>query len=160
MHNFSFPVNMCNYINIEYWPKYSFNINLFKPININQMFDKIQMILMMKTSIWNNRISWLNYCSFKITWTACLILLRSIISIIQKQPSEVFFKKRCSSNFRKTHTKIPVPESLFKKVAGARPVTLLKRETLSQVFPCEFCKISKNTFFTEHLRVTASVFCI
>ena len=29
-------------------------------MNINQMFDKIQMILMMKTSISNNRISWLN----------------------------------------------------------------------------------------------------
>ena len=28
---------------------------------INQMFDKIQMILMMKTSISNNRISRLNY---------------------------------------------------------------------------------------------------
>ena len=24
------------------------------------------------------------------------------------------------------------------------------RETLSQVFPCEICKIYKNTFFTEH----------
>ena len=36
------------------------NINLFTQININQMFDKIQMILMMKTSISNNRISRLN----------------------------------------------------------------------------------------------------
>ena len=25
-----------------------------------------------------------------------------------------------------------------------------------QVFSCEFCEISKNSFFTEHLRVTAS----
>ena len=25
------------------------------------------------------------------------------------------------------------------------------------MFSCEFCKISKNTFFTEHLRTTASV---
>ena len=33
------------------------NINLFKQLNINQIFDKIQMILMMKTSISNNRIS-------------------------------------------------------------------------------------------------------
>ena len=32
----------------------------FKQININQMFDKIQMILMMKTGISNNRISRLN----------------------------------------------------------------------------------------------------
>ena len=37
------------------------NIYLFKQININQMFDKIQMILMMKTSISNNCISLLSY---------------------------------------------------------------------------------------------------
>ena len=30
-------------------------------------------------------------------------------------------------------------------------------ETLAQVFPCEFCKIFKNTLFTEHLWATASV---
>ena len=29
---------------------------------------------------------------------------------------------------------------------------------MAQVFSCEFCKISKNTFFIEHLRVTASVY--
>ena len=32
-----------------------------------------------------------------------------------------------------------------------------KKETLPQVFSCEFREISKNTFFTEHLWVTASV---
>ena len=32
----------------------------------------------------------------------------------------------------------------------------IKKETLAQVFSCEFCEISKNTFFTEHLRTTAS----
>ena len=30
---------------------------------------------------------------------------------------------------------------------------------LAQVFSCEFCKISKNTFFTEHLWTTASEGC-
>ena len=29
---------------------------------------------------------------------------------------------------------------------------LTKKETLAQVFSCEFCDISKNFFFTEHLR--------
>ena len=28
--------------------------------------------------------------------------------------------------------------------------------TLAQEFSCEFCQISKNTFFTEHLWTTAS----
>ena len=32
----------------------------------------------------------------------------------------------------------------------------IKKETLAQVFSCEFYKISKNTFFTEHLSATAS----
>ena len=50
--------------------------------------------------------------------------------------------------------KIPVPESLFNK--GADPATLLKKETLAQVFSCKLCEISKNTFFTEHLWMAAS----
>ena len=29
---------------------------------------------------------------------------------------------------------------------------LIKKETLAQVFSCEFCEIPKNTFFTEHFR--------
>ena len=33
---------------------------------------------------------------------------------------------------------------------------LIKKEILAQVFSCEFCEISKNTFFTEHLWATAS----
>ena len=28
----------------------------------------------------------------------------------------------------------------------------IKKETLVQVFSCEFCEISKNTFLTQHLR--------
>ena len=30
-------------------------------------------------------------------------------------------------------------------------------ETLAQVFSCEFCEISRNTFLTEHLWATASI---
>ena len=33
----------------------------------------------------------------------------------------------------------------------------IKRETLAQVFSWEFRETSKNTFFTEHVRTTASV---
>ena len=59
----------------------------------------------------------------------------------QKQPPEVFCKKRCSKNFHKIHRKTPVP---------------LKKKILVQVFSCEFCEISKNTFFKEYLREAAS----
>ena len=34
----------------------------------------------------------------------------------------------------------------------AAACNFIKKETLAQVFSCEFCEISKNTFFTEHLR--------
>ena len=43
----------------------------------------------------------------------------------------------CSQKFRKIYRKTPVPET-FNKVAGLRPATLLK-ESLAQVFSCEFC---------------------
>ena len=41
------------------------------------------------------------------------------------------------------------------EIAGWR-LQLFKKETLAQVFSCEFYEISKNTFFTEHLQTTAS----
>ena len=40
--------------------------------------------------------------------------------IYQKQPPEVFYKKRCSEKFRKFHRKTPVLESLLKKGAGLK----------------------------------------
>ena len=69
----------------------------------------------------------------------CLLEQSKLISLfylplgnyLQKQLPEVFCKKRCSSKFQKS---------------------------LAQVFFCEFCEISKITFFTEHLRTTASVY--
>ena len=35
------------------------------------------------------------------------------------------------------------------------PVPEFEKETLAQVFFCEFCEISKNTFLTEHLCTSA-----
>ena len=36
-----------------------------------------------------------------------------------------------------------------------RACNFIKKETLAQVFSCEFCEISKNTIFTEYLWTTA-----
>ena len=33
-------------------------------------------------------------------------------------------------------------------------------ETLAQVFSCEICEISKNTFFTEHIWTSASEYTL
>ena len=56
----------------------------------------------------------------------------------------------------KIQRKTPVPESFFNKVAGLRPqpCNFIKNET--QLPSCEFCEIFKNSFFTEHFRMTSS----
>ena len=58
-------------------------------------------------------------------------------------------KKDVLSNFAKFTGKHLYPSLFFNKVAG---LTLLKKRLLTQVFSCEFCEISKNTFLTGRLR--------
>ena len=49
------------------------------------------------------------------------------------------------------------PEVFCKKsVLRPEACNFIRKETLGQVFSCEFCEISKNTFSIEHLRATAS----
>ena len=38
----------------------------------------------------------------------------------------------------------------------AETCNCIKKQTLVQVFSCEFCEISKNIFFKEHLRAIVS----
>ena len=57
---------------------------------------------------------------------------------IQKQPLEMFCKK--------------VFLKLSQNSQEAEACNFIKKETLAQVFSCDFCEISKNTFFTDHLR--------
>ena len=51
----------------------------------------------------------------------------------------------------KTH----VPVSFLIMFQTEPGSNFIKKETLAQVFSCEFCKISKNTFSMEHIRATA-----
>ena len=70
---------------------------------------------------------------------------------MQKQPPEMFCKKRCSQKFSRIYTKTPVPESLFKKSCWPKSWNFIKKETLAQEH-----FFFKNTFSLEHLRTTAS----
>ena len=45
---------------------------------------------------------------------------------------------------------------MFTNNRSTLPVTGLQKEALTQVFSCEFCQISKNTFF-HRILVAASV---
>ena len=62
--------------------------------------------------------------------------------------SEVFCKKGVLRNFTKFTGKHLCQSLFFNKVAGpGQACNFIKKETLAQVFSCEFCEISKNTFF-------------
>ena len=83
-----------------------------------------------------NKFSWNVFCKN--------FVMKEGFSYFQKQPPEVFYEKRCSYKFHKIYRKTPVPKSLFAKDSGTG-------------VSCEFCEISKNAFFTEHLWETSPV---
>ena len=69
---------------------------------------------------------------------------------VQKHPPEAFCKNLCSCKFLKNYRKTSVPETLFKKRLWLQACNFIKKETLVQVFSCEFCEISKNTFYIQN----------
>ena len=82
-------------------------------------------------------------------------------SWFQKQPPEVFYEKKVFLEISQNSQKNTFVRVSFNKVAGLRPhaCNFIKKESLAQVFSCEFCQIPKNTFFTDDFRTSASVVC-
>ena len=64
-------------------------------------------------------------------------------------------KKCVLRNFTKFTGK-HLRQSLFFNEVTGQACNYIKKETLAQVFSCEFWEIYKSTFFTEHLWTTAS----
>ena len=71
----------------------------------------------------------------------------------------MFSKKGVLRSFAKL-TRKHLCQSLFLHEAADLGLLrkAIKKETLAQVFSCEFCEISKNSFSTEHIQATASEF--
>ena len=69
----------------------------------------------------------------------------------QKQPPEVFYKKCALKNFA-----IFTGKYLCQSIFLPQVCNFINKEILAQVFSCELCEISRNTFFTGHLQTTAS----
>ena len=78
-------------------------------------------------------------------------LKHNLWPVFNKQPPELFCKKRCSQKCRKIHRKTPLPESLFNKVGGLRPATLLKRDSGTGVLQLVFAAFLRTPFLIEHL---------
>ena len=83
------------------------------------------------------------------------VVLQSILfpHKLQKQSPEGILWKSYSKNRWVNLGYIKISSTELKITAEA--YNFIKEETLTQVFSCEFCEISKNTFFTEHLWATA-----
>ena len=73
---------------------------------------------------------------------------------IKSSRPEVFCKKGVLGNFTKFTGKHLCQSLFLNKVAGL--CNFIKKETLAQVFSCEFCEISKNTFSYRTPLVAAS----
>ena len=49
---------------------------------------------------------------------------------------------------------LKISQNSQERICARRP--FIKKETLTEVFSLEFCELSKNNFFMEHLGTTAS----
>ena len=77
----------------------------------------------------------------------------------QEDPSQTFDRVQNTLLSGVVLCKKVLLESLFLVKLLAKVCNFTKKETLAPVFSCEFCEISNNTFFTEHLCATASIYC-
>ena len=59
-------------------------------------------------------------------------------------------QNRCFYKFPDINQKISVLKSLFNTVRGLKAQNFIEKQTPTQVFPCEYHKIFKNTCFIEH----------
>ena len=77
------------------------------------------------------------------------------ISKFRSSHRRCYLKKVFLKIFAKFTRKHRWQSLFFDEVAGGS-CNFIKKETLSQVVSCEFCKIFKNNFLIERLRTTAS----
>ena len=89
---------------------------------------------------------------FRVAEVSAVSLLDKLWSLLSMKSRsgrpEVFCEKSVLRIFTQSTGKHLCQSLFFNKVAG---LNFIKKETLAQVFSCEFCEISKNTFFIEHL---------
>ena len=87
-----------------------------------------------------------------LCWSLFLIKLQAL-----KPPT--LLKRDCNIGVAVNIAKFlrtPILKNICERLPQA--CNVIKKETLAQVFSCEFCRILKNTFFIKHIWATASVF--
>ena len=97
--------------------------------------------------------------NLRVLLSICLIFCQIQLSVllikktcdVQKQPLEVFCKKRCSWDFAKFTGKLLCKSLFFDKIAGLRHATSLKKRLWHRFFPVSFAKFPGTPFFIEQL---------
>ena len=84
-----------------------------------------------------------------ILWVTASVFSLCPIRNFQKQPFTYAFVLKIFSKLTGKHQ---CRSLAFNKVVGLRPATVLKKETVAQVFSCKFCEIFMNNFFTDDLQ--------
>ena len=67
----------------------------------------------------------------------------------QKQPPELFYRKSCSEKFCNIHTKTPVLESPFNRLAGLKTCNFLKKIIQHRCFPVNISKFLRTLILTK-----------
>ena len=120
------------------------------------------------TSSWRVVPSWFIYKCDE-SYTLCLNVIFVVTPVMEMKPCSSTWRSEAatrgvlwknvfleiSQNLQES-TCARVSFLIKLQVLQAKACNFVKKETLVQVFSCEFCKISNNTFFTEHLWTTAS----
>ena len=78
-------------------------------------------------------------------------------SFIKKQPLQRFCKKGVLKKFHKIHLKTPVSESLFNRVSGLRPASLLKKRLQHRCFQVNFAKFLRTPFLQNTSVISLTV---
>ena len=83
------------------------------------------------------------------TFIYCIPVLLMLLTTSFGITKTFFLKKIFLTTFLKRDSK--TAEAATRGVLWPKACNFIKKEALAQVLFCECCKISKNTFFTEHV---------
>ena len=113
-------------------------------IRISLFPRRLETILLFSDVFKYQSISWFSTSNCCINpWMDQDTVTTNYLTMFRNSRLEVFHKKGALRNFAKFTRK-----HLWQ---SQKACNFIIKETLAQAFSCEFCEISKNTFFTEHL---------
>ena len=116
-----------------------FGIESFQSYSVLNLISFTKMQISVK--IIRKNISWSH--NMKLDFTIVFFFfLKGLLSFIRSR-SDVFCKKGGLKNFAKFSEKDQCQSLFFNNIL----LNFIKKETLAQVFSCEYCKIIMSTFF-------------